>query len=78
MAMADIVDISVYLQKDIPLPQFHTSCQKELTGLVKKGVFEIIKLINIFNKIKLFNSWFINEIKNLKMDLTFEKLKLVI
>ena len=55
MAMADIVDISIYLQKDIPLPQFYISHQKELIGLLKKSVFETVKLINVPNKNKLFN-----------------------
>jgi hypothetical protein len=40
-----IVDITIYLQDNTT--QFSASCQKELTGLFKKRIFEITKLANI-------------------------------
>jgi hypothetical protein len=40
-----IVDIIIYLQDNTT--RFNTSCQKELTGLLEKRVFEIMKLVNI-------------------------------
>jgi hypothetical protein len=40
-----IIDITIYLQDNTT--RFSVSCQKELTGLLEKGVFEITKLANI-------------------------------
>jgi hypothetical protein len=36
--------------------QFNASRQKELTRLLAKGVFDIVKLSKVLNKIRLFNS----------------------
>jgi hypothetical protein len=55
ISIADAADISLYLQEDATLHQFCTSCQKELTGLLEKGIFEIIKLIDVPEGIRLFN-----------------------
>jgi hypothetical protein len=38
-----MADIIIYLQDD----QFSASRQKEITGLLEKGVFEIVKLADI-------------------------------
>ena len=54
-AIVDTADILIYLQEDA-LTQYHISQQKELTGLLEKGVFEVIKLIDIPNRVRLFNS----------------------
>jgi hypothetical protein len=72
------VDISIYLQEDILLSQFHNSCQKELISLLKKGIFKVVKLVDVPNGIILFNSRFVDEIKNPRTDLAFEKLRLVV
>jgi hypothetical protein len=40
-----IADITIYLQDNTT--QFNASCQKELTGLLEKKIFEIMKLTNI-------------------------------
>src|SRR5271155_1799902 len=77
-AMADTADISVYLQENAPLSQFRTSRQKELTGLLEKGVFEVVKLADVPDGIRLFNSRFVDEIKNPGTDLAFEKSRLVV
>ena len=45
LLLTAIADIIIYLQDNTT--QFSTSHQKELTSLLKKRVFEIIKLTNI-------------------------------
>ena len=69
---ANVANITIYLQNN-GNTQFSTSQQKEVTGLLKKGVFKIIKLYNILKGTRLFNSWFINEIKNKGTDKAFKK-----
>ena len=68
--IADIADITIYLQDDDTVntadttiylkndnnTQFSALRQKEVTGLLKKGVFEIIKLYDILKGVRLFNS----------------------
>jgi hypothetical protein len=51
-------DIEVYIQEDRTEDntQFSASRQKELTGLLAKGVFDIVKLSKVPNKIRFFNS----------------------
>ena len=51
---------------------------KEITGLLKKGVFKITKLINIPQGIRLFNSRFVDKIKNPGTNKAFKKSRLVI
>jgi hypothetical protein len=55
-------DIEVYIQEDRTKDntQFSASWQKELTGLLAKGVFDIVKLSKVFNKIRLFNFRFVD------------------
>lgn len=73
-------DITVMIQSN-PEPkdtQFATSRQKELTGLLEKGVFEIVKLKDVPPGVRLFNSRFVDEIKNKGTDKAFEKSRLVV
>ena len=51
-----MADISVYLQEGSPTPQFHDSRQKELNRLLEKGVFKIVKIIDVLDGVRLFNS----------------------
>jgi hypothetical protein len=71
-----IADITIYLQDDTT--QFSAFCQKKLAGLLEKGVFEITKLADIPQGVWLFNSHFVNEIKNPGTDKAFEKSWLVV
>ena len=71
-----IADITIYLQDGAT--QFSASRQKELTGLLEKGVFEITKLANVPQGVRLFNSRFVDEIKNPGTDKAFEKSRLVV
>ncbi len=54
------------------------SCQKEIIGLIKKGVFKIINPQDIPVGTKIFNSRFIDKIKNPSTNKVFEKSRLVI
>ena len=74
---ADIVNTTIYLQNN-GNTQFYILWQKEVIGLLKKGVFKIIKLYNILKGVKLFNLQFINKIKNKGTDKAFKKSQLVI
>jgi hypothetical protein len=68
-------DVTIYLQDD---NQFKTSRQKELTGLLEKGVFEIVRLDDIPEDTRLFNSRFVDEVKNAGTSNAFEKSRLVV
>ena len=76
-----IADITIYLQDDYlqnDATQFSASRQKELASLLEKGVFEITKLVDVPQGVRLFNSRFVDEIKNLGTDKAFEKSRLVV
>jgi hypothetical protein len=66
------------LQEDNNHKQFETSRQKEITGLIEKGVFEIINPQDVPAGVRIFNSRFVDEIKNPGTDKAFEKLRLVV
>src|SRR5438045_7535975 len=74
--MAEIMNSPTFAQEDIK-HQFHSSHQKELTGLLEKGIFQIVNLADVPSRSRLFNSQFIDEIKNLGTDTAFEKSRLV-
>jgi hypothetical protein len=57
---------------------FTESQYKEINGLLKKGVFKFINTADILEGIGIFNSQFIDKIKNIKTDKAFKKSKLVI
>jgi hypothetical protein len=73
-------DIKVYIQEDRTKDntQFSASRQKELTKLLTKDVFDIVKLSKIPNKIRLFNFRFVNQVKNKGTNKAFKKSRLVI
>ena len=70
---ADMADTTTYLQNN-GNTQFSASRQKEVIGLLKKGIFKIIKLYNIPKGVRLFNSQFVNKIKNKGTNKAFKKL----
>lgn len=59
-------------------PQFVASRQKEVSGLLEKGVFKLVNFSEIPPGARIFNSRFVDEIKNLGTDKTFEKSRLVV
>ncbi|EED12694.1 conserved hypothetical protein [Talaromyces stipitatus ATCC 10500] len=58
--------------------QFDQSQEKEINGLLENGVFEVVKVDDIPEGTRIFNSWFVNEIKNPGTDKAFEKSRLVV
>ena len=60
------------------LPSFIESRRKEISGLFKKGVFELIDTVDVPEGVRIFNSWFVDEIKNAGIDKAFEKSRLVV
>lgn len=49
------------------------SRQKKKNSLLKKRIFEIVSILKMSKKIKIFNFCFINEIKNIKIANNFKK-----
>jgi hypothetical protein len=70
-----MADVTIYLQNDT---QFSASRQKEITGLLEKGVFKITKLTDVPQGVRLFNSRFVDEVKNAGTSKAFEKSRLVV
>jgi hypothetical protein len=58
--------------------QFAHSRQKEVNGLIEKGVFQLVHRTDIPQGIRIFNSRFVDEIKNKGTDKAFEKSRLVV
>jgi hypothetical protein len=59
-------------------PSFTESRQKEINGLFERGVFKIIDEADIPKGTRIFNSRFVDEIKNPGTDQAFEKSRLVV
>lgn len=59
-------------------PSFTESRRKEISGLLKKGVFELIDTADVPEGVRIFNSRFVDEIKNAGTDKAFEKSRLVV
>lgn len=77
------VNISAYAQTETKAHgkfagQFVKSRQKELNGLLEKGVFQITSIDDMPPGTRLFNSRFVDEIKNPGTDKAFEKSRLVV
>ena len=79
----NITDVSTFSQeKDslsplTPTP-FVESRQKEMNGLIEKGVFEVVSISEVPKNIKIFNSRFVDEIQNIGAANAFEKSRLVV
>ena len=73
-----MADITIFLQDDNNYSQFKASRQKEITGLLEKGVFKLIDPQEVPAGVRIFNSHFIDEIKNKSTDKVFEKSRLVV
>ena len=49
-----------------------------MNSLFKKGIFKFIDIVDILKGVRIFNSWFVDKIKNTKTDKAFKKSRLVI
>ena len=70
-------DVSVMLQDEDLVP-YTNSRQKEINGLLEKGCFEIVAREDIPSGIRIFNSRFVDSIKNEGTEQAFEKSRLVV
>ena len=58
--------------------QYTASQQKEVTRLLEKEVFKAVTSKDVPSNARIFNSCFVNEIKNLGIDKAYEKSRLVV
>ena len=84
----NVADISIFLQGYVntpeqtsdttPKPKFEESRQKEIDGLLEKGVFELVNLSDVPKGLRIFNSRFVDKIKHPGTDQAYEKSRLVV
>ena len=77
--------ISVMLQSNqsnselfISSTSFLESRRREINGLLNNGVFKIISILEVPQGTKIFNSRFIDQIKNSGTAMAFKKLRLIV
>jgi hypothetical protein len=68
-------DITLFLQDDI---DYETSRQAKITGLLEKGVFAVTFRVDVLDKIRIFNSKFVNEVKHKGFENELKKSRLVV
>lgn len=78
-----MTNISTFLQErgilPIPPPSFFAqSCQKKLDSLLEKSVFKVVLILELPKNIKIFNSRFVDKIKNIGTTNAFQKSKLIV
>lgn len=77
-----MADISVLLQDNLvdasTTPSFTDSRQKEIDGLLEKGVFKIVSISKVPTGTRIFNSRFVDKIKNVGTATAFEKSRLIV
>ena len=82
----NMIDITVYISKFTPPPfkfmsspaNFQIFQLKKLNELFEKEVFEIINIKDLFIKTRIFESRFMNQMKNEEIKKAFEKSRFVI
>ncbi len=60
------------------LSQFAAFRQKKTIELIEKKIFQSVNRIDVLSSTRIFNFRFVNEIKYLDIDKTFEKSRLVV
>lgn len=73
-----MITISVFLKNNASKPPFIESQCKKINSLFQKDAFKVISILDVPSIIKIFNSCFVNEIKNKKIAMTFEKSKHIV
>ncbi len=71
-------DMFINKNADDKLVQYITSRQKEVARLFEKGVFKIVTINDISSNAQIFNSCFVNKIKNPNTDKAYKKSRLII
>lgn len=69
-------DINIFVQST--QPSFTESRRKEINGLLEKGTFAVVDISSVPDGARIFNSRFVDEIKNAGTDKAFEKSRLVV
>ena len=69
-------NMQISTSSSIPVP-FVKSRKKEINGLFEKGCFEIVSTFDVFHEVRVFNSRFVDEIKNIDTVDAYEKSRLV-
>jgi hypothetical protein len=72
-----VPDLTVFITNEA-LIQFASLRQKELSGLLENGMFAVVKIIDILPGICIFNSRFVDKVKNAGTSDVFEKSRLVV
>ena len=74
----NVADVSIFLQDDsATTPSFTESRRKEISGLLEKGVFEIVAISEVPKDARICGSRFVDEVKNIGTATAFEKSRLV-
>ena len=73
-----MADIFVFLKNNASKPPFTNSRRKEINGLLEKGVFEVVTISDVLSRMRIFNSRFVDKIKNEGTAIAFEKSRLVV
>jgi hypothetical protein len=82
----NFADITVFLQDDVNSSSFTSiltsifveSRRKKINDLLKRQVFEIITISEMFKNVRIFNFRFVDEIKHSDISQTYEKSKLIV
>lgn len=70
---------SIFLQNEpAPSTLFTESRHKKINGLSEKSTFEVVSISEILDGTRVFNSRFVDEIKNIGTAAAFEKSRLVV
>jgi hypothetical protein len=71
-------NLALLIVDELSKSPFAVSWRKELNSLLESGVFEVVDITDVLHGIRVFNSQFVDEIKNPGTDKAFEKSRLVI
>ena len=74
-----MTDITIYMFRFMSsFVNFQASRLKELNGLFEKRIFKIIYIDDLLIEARVFESRFVNQIKNEETEKAFEKSRLII
>lgn len=72
-----IDEFDIFINKNADA-QYIVFKQKEIVGLLKKKVFKVVTFEDVLSNTQIFNSRFVNKIKNLGIDKAYKKSRLVV
>ena len=84
----NLADVTIFLQNNYLLPSksaplsipslFTESRQKKINDLIEKGVFHVVLILQVPKNTRIFNSRFIDKLKNIGMAAAYKKSRLVV